>query len=272
MRVDGGVAAYFAPGGGLGHLNRGLGICLELRDRGVDARIVTNSPFAAGLAALAHCPIVELAGADWAVAARAFVSETRPRAVITDTFPYGLREEWRAAPPPAPLLHIARRLRTPVPLHRPDFAQIVAVEPLAPEHSTALGAYVSLRGPVRLVPGRVATPLPKALDRDGLTLVVHSGPEDEVRHLMALAEEPFAVISPWSGLEFYPAVNLYERARRVITGAGYNSMADGLWWPQKHTAVPFARRYDDQQARLHGFFREPIDGTAQAVDLLLRVL
>jgi hypothetical protein len=272
VRVDGGIAAYFAPGGGLGHLNRGLAICLGLREHGVDARIVTNSPFAAGLAGLARCPLVELTGVDWAGAARAFVREVKPGALITDTFPYGLRDEWRGAAPPAPLLHIARRLRTPVPLHRPDFAQIVAVEPLAPEHSLALGAYVALDGPVRLAPGRIAPPLPKALDRNGLTLVVHSGPEDEVRQLIALAEEPFAVISPWSGLDFYPAVNLYGRARRVITGAGYNSMADGLWWPGKHTAVPFPRRYDDQQARLRGFFREPLDGTAQAVDALLASL
>ncbi|MES2462555.1 MAG: hypothetical protein V4671_18385, partial [Armatimonadota bacterium] len=66
MRVDGGVIAYFAPGSGLGHLNRALGICLRMRDAGADARIVTNSPFAEGLAGIARCPMVRLAGREWA--------------------------------------------------------------------------------------------------------------------------------------------------------------------------------------------------------------
>ena len=62
MQIDRGIVAYFAPGGGLGHLNRALAVCLRLRDAKVDARIVTNSPFAEGLAALAHCPIIRLEG------------------------------------------------------------------------------------------------------------------------------------------------------------------------------------------------------------------
>lgn len=272
MRIDPGIVAYFGPGGGLGHLNRALAVCLRLRDAGVDARIVTNSPFAEGLAGLARCPIVGLAGASWADSARAFVAEMRPRAVVTDTFPYGLREEWRGFPLDVPLIHVARRLLTPFAVVPSDFAVILRAEPLSLEHGLALGEAVSLAGPILLPPGRLPTPFPLALDRDDLTLVVHSGPPEEVAALVALAEPPYVVISPWSEFDYYPATNLFGRARRIITGAGYNSMADLLVVRDRHTAVAFPRRYDDQHARVQEFFREPCDGTPQAVDLILSVL
>jgi hypothetical protein len=105
-----------------------------------------------------------------------------------------------------------------------------------------------------------------------LTLVVHSGAEGEVEELVGLAGPGCVVISPWSGAEYYPATNLYARAGRVITGAGYNSMADLLGWREKHVAVAFERKYDDQAARVRGFFREPGDGTWQAVGAVLGVL
>ena len=58
----------------------------------------------------------------------------------------------------------------------------------------------------------------------------------------------------------------------MITGAGYNSMADLLGWREKHVAVPFGRKYDDQAARVRSFFSEPRDGTGQAVGAVLGVL
>ena len=272
MPTDGKVIAYFAPGAGLGHMNRALAVCLRLRDLGTDARIVTDSPFAEGLAGLARCPIVRLPAEGWVSAARAYVEETRPRAVVTDTFPYGFREEWREVKPRAALIHMARRLLKPVTINPTDFALVLKVEPLAIRHHAALGCGVALGGPILLPPGRITTPVPAELDRDDLTLVVHSGPEKEVARLEKLAEQPYVVISPWSKVDYYPATNLYHRARRIITGAGYNSMADLLAHRERHTAFPFLRRYDDQHARVRGFFREPADGTPQAVELIHQAL
>lgn len=253
-------------------MNRSLALCLRLRDEGAAACIVTDSPFAEGLAALARVPVVRLARATWAADARAWVAEARPRLVVTDTFPYGIRDEWRGAPPPAPLVHVARRLREPIPIDPRDFALLLRAEPLSEAHGAALGGGLELPGPIRLTPGRLPTRVPRELDRDGLTLVVHSGPAEEVDALVALAEPPFALIAPGAGIDYYPATNLYERARRVITGAGYNSMADLLPWRGKHTAVPFPRRYDDQAARLAGFFRDDADGTPAAAAAILRLL
>lgn len=270
MRVDR-VVAYFAPGAGLGHLNRGLAICLGLRANGIDARLITNSPFSAGIAGLSGCPVVELPTARWAEMARAYADEIRPAMIVTDTFPYGLRDEWKERVP-SRLAHVARRLLAPVVLRQGDFAGVMRAEPLAAAHVAALGDSAALPGPVRIAPGRLPTRVPEPLGRTGLTLVVHSGPKEEVEHLQGLAGPDAVTVSPWSGIDYYPATNLFADARRVFTGAGYNSMADGLWWPEKHVAVPFPRRHDDQAARLAGFFTSPIDGTLSAVEFLSTLL
>lgn len=265
---------YFAPGAGLGHLNRAVAVCLRLREEhGADARIVTNSPFAAGVACLARMPIVRIANAEWARHARDYAEEARPDAIVTDTFPYGFRNEWRNGSAPAPLVHVARRLLVPFAVDPGRFAAILKAEPLSADHEDALGpSAIALDGPIRLHPGQFAVTVPKPLDHDGLTLVVHSGSADELRVLAAQAGGPYTIVSPAAGIEYYPAVNLYSRAKRVITAAGYNSMAELLELRDRHTAIAFPRRFDDQSGRLSGFFRLPSDGTAGTARLVAGLL
>ncbi len=242
--------AYYAPGSGLGHLNRGLAVCLALRDLGHDARLLSNSPFGRAVAGLAKCPIVGVAPEE----AEAYLEQNPPAVLVMDTFAQGLRGE---RPRARAMVHMARRLLRPVPVE--GFDVVIQAEPLAAEQEELLPGAVRLPGPIRLAPGKVATPVPQELDRDGLHLVVHSGPAAEVEQLAALAPEPRAVVN----LNYYPACNVIGRAAHVYSGAGYNSMADMLG-RGNHTALPFPRRYDDQAARLRGFFTEPIDGTELA--------
>lgn len=233
---------YWAPGAGLGHLTRALALCLPLRDLGLDARIATNSPFAAGIAALARCPIIDCAPNG--IGALAWDT----RLLVTDTFPV----------PSTPSVHIARRRKTPVDLSAATL--VIEAEPLGIE-----GA-LQLPGPIRLMPGRID---PGPFDVRGKTLVVHSGPRQELDRLIALAAAPCVVVSPWTEPQYYPADNLYAEAAHVITGAGYNAMAGMLWHREKHTAIPFERRHDDQAARLRSFYREPVDGAAVAVEAIV---
>ncbi len=242
--------AYYAPGSGLGHLNRGLAVCLALRDAGHDARLLSNSPFARAVAGLAQCPIVGVAPEE----VEAYLAQNKPAVLVMDTFAQGLRGE---RPRARARVHVARRLLRPVAVE--GFDAVIQAEPLAAEHEALLAGAVRLPGPIRLTPGRVATPVPPELERDGLHLVVHSGPAAEVAQLAALAPEPRTVVN----LNYYPACNVMSRAAHVYSGAGYNIMADMLG-RENHTALPFPRRYDDQAARLRGFFIEPIDGTALA--------
>lgn len=254
--------AYFAPGSGLGHLNRALAVCLPLRRSGVDARIVTNSPFAEGIAAIARCPMIRFAG-DAQQAAKQYIDETRPDAVVMDTFPLC-----------SAAIHVARRLKSSQAV-LPRFGLVIEAEPLSVEHRATLPAdRIVLRGPIVLKPGDISPPGPTPAVES--TLVVHSGPEHEIAELIGHARGPFTVISPWPGAcEYYPASHLYANAAHIITGAGYNSMAELLGSRERHTAVAFERRHDDQHARLREFFApgaSRFDGAAEAAGAILRYL
>lgn len=278
---------YCAPGSGLGHLNRALSVCLELRALDIAAQIVTNSPFATGLARLARFPVVGIQSQTWQADVQAFASAVRPDLLVCDTFPRGMRGEW-AQGFPAPALYLARRLKAESvslllrdPGWQEGLVQVIAAEDLADEHETALATsgipVVRLPGRIRLRPGLLPTQIPAELERllEGgrCSLVVHGGPAEETAELIrrAAAHGDPAVVTPWGngiagapGFEYYPAGNLMERAAHVVTGAGYNAMADMMFQRDRHTAVAFPRRFDDQAARLACWQPASRDGTRDA--------
>lgn len=281
---------YFAPGSGLGHLNRALALCLELRSLGVTSRIVTNSPFAEGIAHAARFPITSIASGRWAEDAPAYLASVKPELAVFDTFPWGMRGEWLSTQVPS--VYMARRLQWQAYLDavggagRWDaFLRVIALEPLALEHEQALAAtreVVRLPGPIRLRPGSVNTPVPtqlqRILDTGRAWLVIHGGVQREVDQLVAEARAhmpegaPLAVVSPWDGaFDYYPATNIVAVASHVVTGAGYNSMADLLDRPGCHTAIAFPRRFDDQAARL-AQPRPDRDGTTAAATAIAALL
>jgi hypothetical protein len=265
------VIAYFAPGAGIGHLNRALAVCLELRETGIAAEIVTNSPFAAGVAAAARFPIVRVA--NWERDVRRYVDERAPGALVLDSFPAGIHNEWAELPCGIPAAYVARRMKDPPP-RVPRFARIIVAEPLSPAHDAAIAAsgsdLVRLPGPIRLRPETVRTKVPDALQRvidEGRPLVIHSGPEAEVRQLLrphAAIITPRLIDAPTPSFDYFPAGNLVASAAHVASGAGYNMMADMMFARDRHTAVAFDRRFDDQAARLACPFQAVQDGTREA--------
>ncbi|MBI4893376.1 MAG: hypothetical protein HY821_22335 [Acidobacteria bacterium] len=282
---------YSAPGSGLGHLNRALAVCLELRAMGVEVRIATNSPFAEGMARAAKFPVVGIAGRRWREDVRALAREARPDVIVCDTFPGGMRGEWEEGLP-ARGVYLARRLNSEGVRAlaaggrwQKGMRQVVALETLSADHEAALGesgvAVRRLSGPVRLKPGRVATAAPRELmeklEGGRTTLVVHGGPVAEVERLVELAGRggEVAVIAPWAmpGLgvpvfEYYPAGNVLELAVRVVSGAGYNMMADMVERPERHVPVAFERRWDDQAGRLAAGCQERGDGAREAAEAI----
>ena len=287
-----------APGAGLGHLARTTAVCLSLEERGVSCRLVTHSPHAPGLAALTGLAIDRIPSRRWSLEAPGYAARLRPAAVVLDTFPWGIRGEWRM-PPAAGMKYIllARRLNVGAYLSAarldwragPHLERIIRTEPLNEDYLERLQA----AGDVLTLPGRIRFPaesfsplIPKelecVLDSGRLTLVVHSGPKSELARLVALARDnmdekngPLAVISP-RGIDgsdcpvhsLFPAAGLYGRARRVVTGGGYGSLADMAGRREKHVAHPFPRRYDDQVGRLNGPDAGNGDGRAAAADLI----
>jgi hypothetical protein len=264
---------YFAPGSGVGHLNRALAVCLELRELGAQAQIVTGSPFAEGIARAARFPIVNIADDLWARGAREYLERVRPKLAVIDAFPAGLRGEW-IEPVSVPLVYVARRLRLENyfdPSCWPEFLLTIEAEPLA--HAVR-GPVLRLQGPIRLAPGAVPVPMPAELEKmlgGGRTaLIIHSGPPAEILTLTRMAgSQSTVLISPWHvpgmrRFDYYPACNVVASAPRVITGAGYNAMADMLFLRDRHIAIPFDRKYDDQAARLDAGWMPKTDGTGHA--------
>ncbi|MDX2154111.1 MAG: hypothetical protein SFV54_25450 [Bryobacteraceae bacterium] len=277
---------YSAPGSGLGHLHRAVALCLELQYRGVKTQIVTNSPFAPALARLARVPITGIATERWRDDVRACAASLRPDLLICDTFPHGMRGEWRQGFP-APAVYLARRLNDaavaqtiPAPLRSDSFVLTIILEPLSAAHHAVIGRpLLELPGPIRLAPGAIPAPVPPALDRlldsGRAALVIHSGPPPELEQLISTAQGrgPLAVVSPWSAFDYYPATNLIERAAHIVTAAGYNAMADALPYCSRHTAIPFPRTFDDQHARLASWRNLPsTSGNPQAAAAIVDIL
>lgn len=291
---------YCAPGAGLGHLTRACALACH-----VPMQIVTSSPFAQGLAQLTGMPIHHIPRQEWNRDIQTFVNAHPWSLVILDAFPRGVLGEWENWKPQEGLavVYMARRLNLKayaeaagqnwnVPL--PGMQQVIVAETLSEEHAAMLELWKDTHGiQSHCLPGRICLPetfpaplVPKELthrlQNDGATLVVHSGPREECEQLVRQAQMDaqghggeVVLLSPWqlqlpnvSTFEYYPAPRLFPLAQRVITGAGYNAIAETAFIQHKHKAVPFPRKFDDQQGRLNDLSSGQGDGTPMAAQML----
>jgi predicted glycosyltransferase len=93
-------------------------------------------------------------------------------------------------------------------------------------------------------------------------LVVHSGSLEELENLVFYAidykkmnqsKEIILIISAHKieiddciSIKEYPAKNYFQRASKIITACGFNSIFETISFRDKHLCIPFPRRYDDQ--------------------------
>lgn len=236
---------YYAVGGGLGHLARALRVIEKLGLAGVT--IATASPHAERVCGTTPSVRVprDLEGdrerhRDW-------VRSLGAERILADTFPGGIQGELCGLD--VPVDWIARMIRwdvyrAAVPLALPRVETMYAVE--EPHPSMPMQAATPLD---------LSLPLAAAVPEEDHWLVVHSGPEDEVRELVAYAREMQAIdgargeIRVVTGCDVWPAWPLFPAAAKIVTAAGFNVMLETDQWAAKHVAVPFERRFDDQFAR-----------------------
>lgn len=255
---------YYAVGGGLGHLTRARRVLetLELRD---DVSIVTASPYARDPRVTGGVRIVEVPHhlEHDVEAHRRWMAELDADRLIVDAFPGGIQGELCGLAVPMDL--VARLLRWSeyrrvVPGELPRFETTYVIEELTPE----LDAFVCTHS-THVVPlglGGKWAGEPVASPGDPYWLIVHSGPEEEVRELIAYTAElqPSARVlvatqcdvpleDGFERVDAYPASALYPNAERIITAAGFNVMLETEPWRDKHAVVPFPRRFDDQYLR-----------------------
>lgn len=258
---------YYAIGGGLGHLSRARRVLDALRI--TDAAIVTASPYADDSRVRGAVPVFRIPAKlerdpdEHARFLRRLLRETRAERLIADTFPVGIHGELADLDVPIDL--VARLLRwnvyrEAVPQALPPIETAYAVEELTADHETALRARSGRFVPLDLTPERV-----EEREDEGYWLVVHSGPEEEVRELIdwmgelrRLAEvRPSRVVvasqcvppSDFERVDVYPASALFPAASRIVSAAGFNVILETEQWAHKHDVLPFARKFDDQFLR-----------------------
>jgi len=266
--------AYYAMGGGLGHLVRARAVLATLGLEGeghvLSASVHARDPRILGPLA-SHTPPKECAVTPEGLAKwiERTLHELAAETVFVDVFPGGLLGElsrplWK---PGAKLCYVGRLLRWPeyqirlrAPL--PNFDIAYLVEPLHPDHQAAMAAVCGQVEELRLQDP--PTPLPPPLP-DDTWVVLHSGPREEVAELLAYGRDiqssegieaelrvvgPAAAESgshPW--LPQFPATGYFQQATRVITACGFNVMRQSLGARARHHFMPFARPLDDQFTR-----------------------
>lgn len=260
---------YYALGGGLGHLTRGRRV-LEALGLTRDAAFVTASPYAADMRITGGIPVIAVpdALARDREAHRAWLHDIVRDAnrVIVDAFPCGIQGELHELDGPMDL--VARRVRwseyrrvNAMPL--PRFDTVWCVEELEEEQERELRAHSTRMEPLALR----AEETHSHEASESYWLVVHSGPEDEVRELVAYAEElrELADAAPervlvatrcaiplpdgFERIDAVPVAHLFPAAARIISAAGFNVMLEARRWREKHHVLPFARAFDDQYYR-----------------------
>ena len=258
---------YYALGGGLGHLTRGRRVLESLGLTG-DAAIVTASPYASDARVTGGIPVIDVSitlehDVD---AHRTWMRGLDADRLLVDTFPGGMHGELCGLDVPMDL--VARSLRwaeyrCAVPGELPFFDTAWLLEELEPEHEAFVREHSRRSVPLDLV--RPVAGAPEAAAP--FWLIVHSGPEEEVRELIAYTAELRAhAVTPaertlvatrcdvplpagFERIDAYPAAALFARAERIVSAAGFNVMLETESWRDKHDVVPFARRFDDQYRR-----------------------
>ncbi|THB69030.1 MAG: hypothetical protein D6B27_01280 [Gammaproteobacteria bacterium] len=268
---------FLAPGSGLGHIVRAtaIAIAIEMQSNSdISTTILSSSKYSLGLSRLTGVEIEHISLKDWSVQAIKRLAEITPDLIICDSFPFGINGELLAFPEfLEKSVYIARHLKfkdyldrklnRAAPANNALFS--IIIEPLQSEHmewiSTTGNPVHTTKHPVIFPAERFFIPIPsqiqKILQERPIDLVIHSGPEQELKQLLqhtsaerCLLITPEPKIKGYRWLEYFPAKNLFKYADKIITGAGYNSMAEAAGYRKKHIAVAFNRNYDDQHARL----------------------
>ena len=275
---------YYAAGGGLGHLTRARAFLHTLRIQ-EQTVILTASDFANDKRVTGELEIVKipLHFASEPVAYRNWLRDLfhaqQPSAIYLDAFPVGIVGEFCDFdfPSQTGLYYVARLLRWDVYSrlicgNAPRFKITYTLEELEDPHRDFLRSCSTSVERLHLedVSYDVTFAEQEMIEsvKNGqlpFWLIVHSGSEEEVRELIAFAEEcrqlekaqaNLILIAPHcpanlpvTHLNFYPAHLLFPYAEKIFTACGFHAMRQTEKNKHKHRFMPFARRFDNQFQR-----------------------
>jgi hypothetical protein len=292
-----GPVAYYAFGGGLGHLTRARAIraTLDLPEYCAtfcSSPLACDPEFTEGLNPCLAPRELEKDVAAFRAWLRDCLDRFRPHWLFVDVFPAGILGELCdfPFPPGLRLAHVARILRWEAYLELlrgslPSYHHIFAVERLTEEHRDRLASLSSkveqleLHDPPSRLPSERLAAIRQRWSawQRPVWLVVHSGPDKEIQDLLDYARDhaamqavrpAFVVVAPGHPLSsdseierinLYPACDLYPFADKIITAGGFNSIRQTRPFRDRHLALPLSRRFDDQFLRCRWMRGSPAD-------------
>ena len=275
---------YYALGGGLGHLTRSIAILSALPEEvRSDFMLMASSEHAMLASASVPCTF-NVVPNDVMASKSAYYEylndcmlQNRIRAIVIDTYPFGLLHEWNELAPNLPRLLIARYLKTAMydkdkgsaTMTQNYPTKVLCIEELDDMYFIKMKRYSDVElidDPIILEGPEVASASAVELSKkyvfnDKDWLVVNSGGVDELNLLTGFAKDLMSkagvqnpepsVLSTEHGI--YPANTVISSFANIVSAVGYNMAATALSDADKgtkHHFLPFERRFDDQFLRL----------------------
>jgi hypothetical protein len=244
---------YYAPGGGLGHLTRGIAILRQWRKRtGHPALLLSYSPHAP-LARKEGISVREIPGPD-AGALKRILGRAGPQALVVDTFPRGIMGEMADLVPALdiPTILIQRYLN-PAYLRQFNVTAFVGrfyrlVVRLADALPPQTLSQQTLDVPPVTI--REAQELSPVTQRAGWLFVDWGeGSEPFIQAAQEAASRQGKTLHVVRPADSYPAVDHMANHELVVGSGGYNLYHEAALTGTPAIFVPGRRMYDDQFAR-----------------------
>ncbi len=270
---------FYSVGGGLGHLTRFSTFCHTMNIE-PPVTIVASSPFVKDQRVVPgeNKTIIPpfSAGKDQQSMTNWFqklIDQISPEKVFIDAFPGGILGELNQVffPRSCSCFLLARIIkwdiyRERIENFRHKFDKVFVLEALDHDYLEFLkGCSQELESLDLAMPSVTRPPLNIS---ENAWLVIHSGPDAELKGLLEIVEKDVAteeippeivVIYPGRRPDFvkpafrfenlYPAHGLFPAAKRVYSAAGFNIIHQMRDFRYKHYVMPFPRLFDNQFAR-----------------------
>lgn len=193
--------------------------------------------------------------------------------LFVDTFPVGLFGELQGLQVKQ-MHYLARRLkwntyRSLLGTNVPHFARTYLLEDLEPEHEAFVNQHSASVSTLKLVypsPAPDCIPLELIPAGQPIWLLVHAFIQEEVDALVRYAQEVaqlekespvFVLLSDQKISDervfchtYFPASDWFPLVDKIFIGGGFNSIQQTAAYRSKVKAIPFPRKYDDQQWRI----------------------
>ncbi|MDM8515437.1 hypothetical protein QUF76_04500 [Desulfobacterales bacterium HSG16] len=282
---------YYAMGGGLGHITRTFAILEEVDNTAnINFRILASSRLTHLVKGHEPYPMDEVpyeflkSRKKYLKYIKEYLKKYDIKAIVIDTFPWGIVGEWKNLALNIPRLLIARSLKWDEYKKRMGFKygqfpqQCLTIERQEATYEKIISSeskMTRIYAPIVYTESRVAQNRkllrpdpqqnnshsqnpPSSSDRRKW-LVVHTGDRLEQKKLLKFAKNKMKELgctnsslhSVFPIQRIFPASDLIKDYSYIVSGAGYNmaAMACVAGSEQKYFLLPFFRRFDDQFTR-----------------------